>query len=83
MVGDMRKSLDSMGELTGFAAGEVRTRRFRHTYCSARLQTVNRIRLSSHKRTDVQPINTSVFIDSRCTRASDRLFKYTAAPGKW
>ena len=43
MVGDLRKSLDSMGELCDLAAGEVRTRRFRHTYCSARLQTVNRI----------------------------------------
>lgn len=42
-VRDLRKSLDSMGELCGFEEGEVRTRRFRHTYCSARLQTVQRI----------------------------------------
>ncbi|MEX2530805.1 MAG: tyrosine-type recombinase/integrase [Gemmatimonadota bacterium] len=43
MVGDLRKSLDQMGQLCGMEAGEVRTRAFRHTYCSARLQTVQRI----------------------------------------
>ncbi|HSW31883.1 MAG TPA: tyrosine-type recombinase/integrase [Longimicrobiales bacterium] len=43
MVGDMRKSLDTVGRMCGLDAGEVRTRRFRHTYCSARLQTVQRI----------------------------------------
>jgi integrase len=43
MIGDIRKSLDKMGTLCGMDAGEVRTRAFRHTYCSARLQTVQRI----------------------------------------
>ena len=43
MIGDLRKSLDAMGALAGTDPGEVRTRRFRHTYCSARLQTVQRI----------------------------------------
>lgn len=43
MVGDLRKSLDQMGDLCGVETGEVRTRAFRHTYCSARLQTVQRI----------------------------------------
>lgn len=43
MIGDLRKSLDQMAELCGMETGEVRTRRFRHTYCSARLQTVQRI----------------------------------------
>lgn len=43
MVGDLRKSFDDMAELCGFDEKEVRTRPFRHTYCSARLQTVNRI----------------------------------------
>jgi len=43
MVGDLRKSLNEIGEMCGLEAGEVRTRRFRHTYCSARLQTVERI----------------------------------------
>jgi hypothetical protein len=32
-----------MAKLCGMGEGEVRTRRFRHTYCSARLQTVQRI----------------------------------------
>ena len=43
MVRDIRKSLDTIGKLAGMEEGEVRTRRFRHTYCSARLQTVQRI----------------------------------------
>lgn len=43
MVRDLRKSLDTIGGLCGMEKGEVRTRRFRHTYCSARLQTVQRI----------------------------------------
>ena len=43
MVRDLRKSLDTIGALCGMEEGEVRTRRFRHTYCSARLQTVQRI----------------------------------------
>jgi integrase len=43
MIGDLRKSLDRMGKLCEMANGEVRTRAFRHTYCSARLQTVQRI----------------------------------------
>jgi integrase len=43
MVRDLRKSLDAMAKLCAMVEGEVRTRRFRHTYCSARLQTVQRI----------------------------------------
>ncbi len=43
VVRDIRKSLDAAARLSGMEAGEVRTRRFRHTYCSARLQTVQRI----------------------------------------
>ena len=43
MVQDLRKSLDAIDKMCGFDEGGVRTRRFRHTYCSARLQTVQRI----------------------------------------
>ncbi|MEX2552053.1 MAG: hypothetical protein WD627_03505, partial [Actinomycetota bacterium] len=43
MVGSLRKRLDRIGTMCGLEAGEVRTRAFRHTYCSARLQTVQRI----------------------------------------
>lgn len=43
MLGNLRHSLDEMGKLCGLDEGEVRTRGFRHTYCSARLQTVQRI----------------------------------------
>lgn len=41
MLTDVRKLLDSIGELAGFDAGDVRTRIFRHTYCAARLQTLD------------------------------------------
>lgn len=41
MVHDARKALDAIGERAGFAEGEVRMHRFRHTYCAARLQTLD------------------------------------------
>ena len=41
-----------MGELCGMEPGEVRTRAFRHTYCSARLQTVQRILAPGRDLTD-------------------------------
>ncbi|MEX2374319.1 MAG: site-specific integrase [Dehalococcoidia bacterium] len=52
MVRDLRKSLDAMAAVAGMQPGEVRTRRFRHTYCSARLQTVQRILKSGADPTD-------------------------------
>lgn len=56
MVGDMRKSLDAIASMAGMEVGEVRTRRFRHTYCSARLQTVQRIvRPGCNPATDPDP----------------------------
>lgn len=42
-VGDLRKSLDTVAKLCGMEPGDIRTKAFRHTYCSARLQTVQRI----------------------------------------
>lgn len=42
-LGNLRRSLDAMATMCGMEEGEVRTRAFRHTYCSARLQTVQRI----------------------------------------
>lgn len=38
---DVRRMLDSVGERAGFAEGEVRLHRFRHTYTAARLQTLD------------------------------------------
>ena len=52
LIGDLRKSLDTMGRLCGMDEGDVRTRRFRHTYCSARLQTVQRILKPGRKPDD-------------------------------
>lgn len=51
-IGDLRKSLDAMGTLCDMDVGEVRTRAFRHTYCSARLQTVERILRPGRDQTD-------------------------------
>lgn len=39
---DCRKTLDAVAERAGWKAGEIRTKMLRHTYCSARLQTLDR-----------------------------------------
>lgn len=41
MVTDIRKQLDGIGGLLGYEPGSLRTRVFRHTYCAARLQTLD------------------------------------------
>lgn len=41
MVTDFRKALDVVAERAGWKAGEVRSKAFRHTYCAARLQTLD------------------------------------------
>jgi integrase len=41
MVTDVRKQLDAIGGRVGFKTGEIRTTILRHTYCSARLQTLD------------------------------------------
>lgn len=40
MVTDFRKALDAVAERAGWKAGEV-SKAFRHTYCAARLQTLD------------------------------------------
>lgn len=42
MVRDLRKALDQVAVRAGWAKGEIRTKAFRHTYCAARLQTLDR-----------------------------------------
>lgn len=39
---NVKKALDAIGERVGYAKGAVRTKMFRHTYCAARLQTLDR-----------------------------------------
>jgi integrase len=39
---DLRKALDAVSKSLEFPAGSVRTKAFRHTYCAARLQTLDR-----------------------------------------
>lgn len=41
MVTDIRKLLDRIAVRAGWKKGEVRTKIFRHTYCAARLQTLD------------------------------------------
>ncbi len=42
MINDPRKAIDAVAEQAGWKAGEIRTKMFRHTYCAARLQTLDR-----------------------------------------
>ena len=42
MIRDFRKALDAVAMRAGWARGEIRSKMFRHTYCSARLQTLDR-----------------------------------------
>jgi integrase len=41
MIRDVRKSLDLIAERAGWKPGEIRPKMFRHTYCAARLQTLD------------------------------------------
>jgi integrase len=42
LVTDLRKSLNTVAALAGWKPGEIGTKMLRHTYCSARLQTLDR-----------------------------------------
>lgn len=41
-IHDTRKALDAIAKRASWKAGEIRTRIFRHTYCAARIQTLDR-----------------------------------------
>jgi integrase len=41
MINDFRKLLDAIAERAGWKPGEIRSKMFRHTYCAARLQTLD------------------------------------------
>ena len=41
MIRDFRKALDAVAMRAGWARGEIRSKMFRHTYTSARLQTLD------------------------------------------
>jgi integrase len=42
MIADERKMLDAIADRAGWRKGEIRSKMFRHTYCAARLQTLDR-----------------------------------------
>lgn len=42
LIKDTRKMLDAVAERAGWEEGEIRTKMFRHTYCAARLQSLDR-----------------------------------------
>lgn len=48
MLGDLRHALDDVAERAGFRRGEIRCTMFRHTYASARLQTVDNDKPIAH-----------------------------------
>jgi integrase len=41
MLTDCRKLLDAVAERAGWKPGEIRSKMFRHTYCAARLQSLD------------------------------------------
>ena len=41
MVTDIRKQMDGIAESVGWNRGDIRTKIFRHSYCAARLQTLD------------------------------------------
>jgi integrase len=41
LITDFRKALDAVAMRAGWNKGEIRSKMFRHTYCSARLQTLD------------------------------------------
>src|SRR5690606_6354863 len=41
LITDIRKPLDAIASLVGWKPGDIRTKMFRHTYCAARLQTLD------------------------------------------
>jgi integrase len=41
MIHKLDKPLDAVAEKVGWKAGEIRSKMFRHTYCAARLQTLD------------------------------------------
>jgi len=41
MLSDFRKLLDAVAVRAGWQRGEIRSKMFRHTYCAARLQTLD------------------------------------------
>ena len=41
LITDCRKALDAVAGRCGWEKGEIRSKMFRHTYCSARLQTLD------------------------------------------
>jgi integrase len=41
IIGDVRNLLDRVARRAGLDPGEIRTKAFRHTYCAARLQTLD------------------------------------------
>ena len=41
LITDFRKALDVVANRCGWQKGEIRSKMFRHTYCSARLQTLD------------------------------------------
>jgi integrase len=41
MLTDFRKVLDMVAVRAGWKPGEIRSKMFRHTYCAARLQTLD------------------------------------------
>ncbi|MGW8267202.1 MAG: tyrosine-type recombinase/integrase, partial [Longimicrobiales bacterium] len=54
MINDLEKMLDGIADFIGWEKGSIRTKAFRHSYCSARLQTFERVKVGEDE--DGEPI---------------------------
>jgi integrase len=45
MISDLEKMLDGIARFVGWEPGSIRSKMFRHTYCSSRLQTFERVKV--------------------------------------
>lgn len=72
MLTELRRMLDAVGKLAGFEEGRLRTKVFRHTYCSARLQTLD-------AGYPVAPFTVSRELGHSSTRMVERVYAHLGA----
>jgi hypothetical protein len=84
MIGGMRKILDAAASRVGWQPGEIRTRRFRHTYCAARVLTAKRI-LRRDPATGKSKVRWVPVSRTKCPEKSDTVVRrwWPACTGTW
>lgn len=72
LLEEPRKALDAIAERAGWKAGEIRTKMFRHSYCAARLQTLD-------KGAPVSPFTVSKEMGHGGTALVERIYGHLGA----